>query len=90
MLYKADIERYMQENLAYNKVWVGKAPVPQWREGVLAANIAAIMLTDALASVEWVINLASFWFKEKPVKCIKFLSLFRIKVHLETRRRRPR
>ena len=45
------------------------------REAILAANIAAMMLTDALVSVEWIVNLAILWFKERPVKCLKYLSL---------------
>ena len=45
------------------------------REAILAANLAAMMLTDALVSVEWIVNLAILWFKERPVKCLKYLSL---------------
>ena len=40
------------------------------REAILAADIVAMMLTDALVSVEWIVNLAILWFKERPVKCL--------------------
>ena len=44
------------------------------REASLAENIVARMLTDALVSVEWIVNLEILWFKERPVKCLKYIS----------------
>ena len=45
-------------------------------EAILAANIAAMMLTVALVSVELIVSLAILGFKERPVECLQYLSLF--------------
>ena len=50
------------------------------REAIFAANIAAMMLTEALVSANWIVNLAIHWFEENILN----ISLcVRIKVHLE-------